>query len=643
MARRKKPKEPTVDEILTMYRQAAEYWSQYHFEADANYNVYKDQQAALVPKGYNVVRLGTANSIISTAADHITGDSPRVSVPEASESESAQARSERLEKGLQASMWRFQSALPENPIRTLVLNGLWSGMMVAKGPLFLADEWGDIPIESEYADENSYTEDSQDYEANKKVTWPFYWRAVDPRNVYADPGTVGRKWVIVAYARTVGDIKAQLPEWDGRTPEMRKSDEPLADTVEVWWLEFWSEYHKCYLVGTRPVVAKEELATLAGYAKSRKVNEAAMIGKVYTHRYRKPPFQIRSSGYGSDSGKPHERFEAIISRARPLLNQEIVIHSQIDAVMRRTAWPIVLTTIGSGFDSLEPGTVKEMDEKAITLTKSFTELQPQIPQMLLQEADYISAQIQEATFPNVVQGIKAKGIASGYGQNSLVAQAKVKYGAAVVNLSWLLSDFLVDFGRCVQYVVEEPVYVWGDTKWGRVDATLKPSDINDLRHVVVTVNPKIPADRANEIEIGGVLVDRGAIDMDTYVQDFVGYENPGEMRLRVLRDRALQSPEIGRVMALWAALKGGYIDKVMEMATDLGMDPGQLLAVLGFGNPSQQAAAPNQGAGAPSQIAAARQGGTATMFGGAQKTQPAPGSPSAVRDQAVPGLTANGR
>lgn len=647
MARRIRIKEPTNTDILSKYTEAQNYWAQYHYQADQDYKTYKDKQEAQVPDGYNVVRLGTANSIISTAADHITGDSPRIKVPEANDSESALARSERLEKGLQAALWRFQSVLTENPIRTLVINGLWSGMMVAKGPLFLSEEWGDIPIESDYEDKDEYTRDSEDYETNKKVSWPFYWRAEDPRYVFPDPGTVGRKWVIVSYARTVGSVKAQWPSWDGRTPGMSKQSEPLPDTAEVQWVEYWDEYFKCYLLAARPMqvtaAPKANYAELLGaFKRSRSITDMEVLGKVYRHKYKKPPFQIRSSGYGSDSGQPHERFESIITRARPLLNQEIVIHSQLDAIMRRTAWPIVLTTLNSGFDSLEPGTVKEMDEKALQLTKSFTELQPQIPQMLMAEADYISQQIQEATFPNVVQGIKAKGIASGYGQNSLVAQAKVKYGAAVVNLSWLLSDAMVDFARCVQYVVDEPVYLWGKTKWGMADAVLKPSDINDLRHVEVTVNPKIPADRANEIEIGGVLVDRGAIDMDTYVQDFVGYENPGEMRKRVLRDRALQSPEILRVMGLWAALKGGYIDKVMEMAVEIGMDPGQLLAILGFGNPSQQAAAPNQGAGAPSQVAAARQGGTATMFGGNLKAQPVPGSPSDVRNQTVPGVPIGG-
>lgn len=638
MARKRKDAKPTVPEILGKYTEALNYWSIYHFQANDNYLIYKDQQAASVPDGYNVVRLGTANSIISTAADHIAGDSPKVQVPEANDSKSAQERSEELEKGFQAALWRFQSMHTENPVRTLVINGLWSGLMVAQGPLFLAEEWGKIPIESDYSNKADYTIDAADYEDNKKTNWPFYWRAVDPRFFYPDPGTIGRKWVIISYPRTVGSIAVQHPGWNKKTPDMRAGDKPLSDTTEVQWLEYWDEHYKCYLVGARPTISVEELRTPSGYAKSAQVNEGAMLEEVYSHSYGKPPFQVRASGYGTDSGKPHERFESIIERAKNLLNQEIVVASQIDAIMRRTAWPIVLTPTNSGFDSLEPGTIKEMSADDIAATKSFTELQPQIPQMLLQEMDYISAQIEEATFPRVVQGIKAKGISSGYGQNSLVAQAKVKYGAAVVNLASLLSEFFVDFGRCIQHVVEEPVYIWGETRWGMVDAVLKPDDINDLKHVIVVVNPKIPADRANEIEIGGVLLDRHVIDIDTYVQDFVGYENPGEMRVRVMRDLALQSPEIIRVMSLWAALKGGYIDKVMEMADQIGMDRGQLLAMLGFGNPSQQAPAVNQGAGAPQNVAAQRQGSQPTLFGGAMKQQPAPGSPSDIRNQVVPGL-----
>lgn len=609
---RKKSEQLSAEDILARFRVAEEYWGTLHSEMETDRTFFNLAWPVKAPQGYNVIYPDTARTIVMTAADHVAGDSPKVKVPEAGLSKRAQERSEALEKGLQAALYRSQVALLENPIRTLVINGLWSGMMVAQGPIFDPDAWGAEPIESEY--EGDYASARAEYEATKKVSWPFYWRPVDPRYVFPDPGTCGKKWVIVHYERAAGEIKAQWPQWSGK---LKGSSEVLPDNTKVQWYECWTETQRFYMAGTEVIDAKP-------------------------HRYGKPPFQIRSAGYGDDSGLPHERFRSILWPARSLLFAEIGAWSHRDALIRRTAWTQMLSPKGAGFDSIEPGTVKEIDQQYLAdpnLIRSVTEINPVAIQAVDGEIASLDFQIQKATFPNVVQGIKAKGISSGYGQNSLVAQAKVKYGAIAVNLQSLVEEFLVDLAHCVEKVVEEPVPVWGHTKWGVLDAVLKPDDIDGLKYVIVTVNPKLPAERANEIEMGGVLLDRGAIDMDTYLQDFVGYENPGEMRVRVLRDRALNSPEIQRVLSFAAALKGGYLDYVMDQALMLGIDPAALLSVLGFGNPSQQAPAANQGAGAPQNVAAQRQGSQATMFGGAQKSQPVPGSPSDVRDQAVPGVS----
>jgi hypothetical protein len=396
-------------------------------------------------------------------------------------------------------------------------------------------------------------------------------------------------------------------------------------------MEFWSETHRVYLVG--------HIAPSAG--SSAFWNGAKAVDAIRTHRYGKPPFQIRSAGYGNDSGQPDERFRPLFWAAESLIEAEIRAYSHRDALIRNTAWTQMLAPIGSGFDAVEPGTVKEIPVEFLGtgLIRPVTMVEPMAIQAVSQEIDDLDAAIQKATVPNVVQGIKAKGIASGYGQNSLVAQAKVRYGAAARNLQALLEEFLVDLGRCIENVVGEDVPVWGHTRWGVVDSVLKPSDIDGLRYVVVTINPKLPADRANEIAIGGTLLKEGVIDTDFYLQEYVGVEQPGEMRERVLRDRALQDPAIVRVLALAAALKGGYIDYAMDAAKQIGMDPGQLLAVLGFGNPSQQSPGANQGTGSPMNVGA-QQG--PSMFGGNMKPQPVPGGPSDVRDQSVPGVSIGG-
>lgn len=616
MARRQKARLPTAEDILDLFRQAENYWKPLHDQMEIDNQIFNLALPVTAPDGYNVIYPGTGNSIVMTAADHIAGDAPQVKVPEAGLSKRAQERSEDLEQALQASLYRFQADQVENTYRTLVVNALWSGMMVSQGPIFDPTAWGLEPIESEpstYDGYDAYATAKDDYDTTKRVRWPFIWRAVDPRYVFPDPGTCGKKWVIVKYDRIAGEIKAQWPEWDMRLAD-DKSGKPLPADQKVTWMEFWSETHRVYMAGNK------------------------ILDKVREHRYGKPTFQIRSAGYGNDSGIPEERFRSILWAARSLIKAEIGAFSHRDALIRKTAWTQMLAPIGSTLKSMEPGTVVYDTPENIEAIKAISEIQPLAIQAVSMEIDQLDAEIQKATFPNVVQGIRAKGIASGYGQNSLVAQARVKYGAVVINLQSLLAEFLVDLARCVQHVVGESVPVWGHTKWGNLDSVLKLEDVDGLQYVVVDVNPKLPADRANEIEAGGVLLDRGVIDTDFYLSEYVGVEQPGKMRERVLRDRALQDPAIIRVLALAAALKGGYIDYVMQQAQAIGMDPGQMLSVLGFGNPSQMAPAQNQGAGAPQNVAAQRQGGQATMFGGALKAQPVPGSPSDVRDQAVPGV-----
>lgn len=604
MARKKNP-DLTAEDVVKKFTISQNYFSTLHAEMDYDNRIFELALPVKAPQGFNVIYPDTGRTIVMTAADHIAGDSPKVQVPEMGLTKKAQDRSERLEKGLQASLYRIQSVMTENPIRTLVVNGLWSGMMVSQGPLFDADEWGLVPVRSDYEGGDAYDDAQDEYETTKRINWPFMWKAIDPRYFFPDPGTMGKEWVVIYYERTAGSIKEQWPEWNGK---LKGSNVPVPDDQLLEWYEYWDETRRIYMVG-------------------------ADILDQRAHRYGKPPFQVRSAGYGNDaSAFPHERYRSILWPARSLLLAEIGAWSHRDALIRRTAWTQVLAAKGSGFDSIEPGTVKEIDVSYLSdpnLIRSFSEINPVAIQAVDGEIASLSLQIQKATFPDVVQGIRAKGIASGYGQNSLVAQARVKYGAIVVNLTSLLQETLVDLAHCVEKVIEEDVPVWGKTKWGMLDAVLQKDDVGGLRYVVVDINPKLPADRANEIELGGVLLDRGVIDVDFYLQEYVGVEEPGQMRIRVLRDRALNDPSIQRVLALHAALKGGYIDYVMEAAKDIGMDPTQLLSVLGFGNPSQQAPAPNQGGGNPQNVAAQRQGGQPTLFGGNQKTQPVAGAPAA--------------
>src|SRR5258706_6667267 len=327
---------------------------------------------------------------------------------------------------------------------------------------------------------------------------------------------------------------------------------------------------------------------------------------------------------------------------------------------------MILEPTGAGLDELAPGKVKIIPVEFIKEIRSFDCFDPQMIASLVALYQHLGEQIEQATFPNVVKGIRATGIHSGYGQNSLVAEAKVKFGPAVVNLEALEQEFNVALAHCVQHVIEEPLPIWGRTKWGFLDATLDPDDIQDLQHVVVTVNPKLPTDRANEIAIMQVLRAEGLIDDATSITDYAGYTNPGEMLERVAADRAMKSPEVQRVINLAAIMENGYFDYLVEAAKKIGMPMGQLLNILGLGSPQQQQGTGNPqqqypqggGAGQPANPAAqmsarpaapsqstlgqpnkAQPNGplTGSITGAVRQAQTA-GTPSNIRNRAVPGI-----
>ena len=619
MARPRRPKieAPTKDLIVARKQEAERYWNPLHADMDRDdeYFNLKRKVSAPAPYDQDIIYPPTGNSIVITLADHVAGDSPQIRVPEANDTLKAQGRSERMEKGLQASLVRFREVKRMDPIRALVISAGWSGMLASKGPIFDPSAWGLKPERDDYRDESGYDSAMGEYEARKRTEWPFYWEICDPRTVFADPGTHGRNWVIVTYQRLVGDIAAQWPEWDRRTAGMSKSDPPMPEDSKVEWVEYWDRHHRAYMVGGDFIDGPRE------------------------HRYGKPPFQIRASGLGKETGDPEEVYRSMLFPVRNLLDAQIKTKSQMSVIIRNTAWSTFLSVNNSGFTKMEPGKVVQMkDADSIRAVRSVTELRPEVAGAIEGHAQSIDSDIEEGTYPQVVKGIKARGIASGYGQNSLVAQAKVRFGPVAVALQSLLSEFFSDFLRCVETVVEEPVPIWGPLAGGFVDAELDPKDINGYYFNIVTVSPKIPGEDAIALQEGEHLLSLGAIDMGTFSQRYAGVENPGEMHRLVLRDKIMNSPEFVRMATIEAAVQTGLIDRALDIAQQWGIDPSPLLQVLGFGVPGQQ-----QMPNTPAPANPANQAAQSTLAArpdSTAKAQPInqPGPQQAVRNAAVPGM-----
>lgn len=597
---------PSGDEVMERAREYQQFWTTTHAQMQIDRELYTLSSLIEVPDGYNTVRPSTGNTVVLTLADHVAGDRPQVKVPEANLTKKASRRSERMEKWVQAALPRFFSQAPVSQVRSAIINFGWAGMAVSQGPLFMADAWGEEPERAGYDSMQEYEDDLEDYNAQKRTTWPFHWRMVDPRFVFLDPGSFGKETVIVHYQRTAGSIKRQWREWSMRRPN---GGTPYRASDLVDWYEFWDESHRVYMAGGEVLDSRR-------------------------HRYGKPQFQIRAAGFGEESGEPHEIFRSLLFPARSMIRQQIRAWCQLDAVMRKAAWTHMLTTENSAFQGIIPGHTSRLKPEDIELTKPVTELRGEVIQALLQEIALIGGSIEEATYPRVVGGdASATKVNSGYGVNSLAALGKIKFGTVAVAAEGLLSEFVSDLFHCVENVVEEPVPVWGDTKRGWVDLELGPDDIDGYYYNIISLNPKMPIDRANEIQIGSVLYrdGEGVIDSATYLQDFAGYEQPEEMLVRVQKERIMRLPAVQQIMGLAALEETGMLDFIVAKAKEWGLPVEALLTQLGILQPPPAPPTLGPGAGGPGG-AAPNGGGVAPAAPGAPGAQAEP-MPGSLRDQ----------
>src|SRR5678815_4852362 len=93
---------PTVEEILALKQNLTTYYQQWHDQQrndelyyTRNYTVTSD--AGTPPAGFEQVRPPSATQIIEMAADHSTGNSPRIHVPRRKETTKAQEQTTIME------------------------------------------------------------------------------------------------------------------------------------------------------------------------------------------------------------------------------------------------------------------------------------------------------------------------------------------------------------------------------------------------------------------------------------------------------------------------------------------------------------------------------------------------------------------
>ena len=525
-----KRKKPTVEEIVELRWEMDSVYSRLHAqqrEDDQFYNLLYDVAVSTTPDNFETVRPPTATTIIDMTADHASGNFPRLHVPRRKESAKAQEQTTVMEKAAQGFWYRTIANSSTNILRAWAQSGALRGAIC--GSLsYDGDMLADLPVPSEHGGMESaeYKELREEAEALRQSSWPFRLDYIDPMEVYPDPTTDGREFVIHAFKRKIYDVLRVWPGWDRMVPG---DQEPRKMTDEIEFISYSDPEYRAYIV--------------AGVIPHSRGYPLSKIGNgVQKHGYGFNPYFYIAGGFGSPFGSPEHRFRGMLTNVRDLLKLEARRMTHLDALIAQQAFPWLIAQRGVDPD-MQLGGVTYVPQ-GTRVQDAITEMRPVVPiQEIVLELDTARSAIQRATIPDALGGTRPRGVDSGYHESLLVGTGRARIRALSNGLERAVEWASSGFYKLVEHKVKGPVSVWGkgmDTEQEFV--TIKPEDIKGHYEVYASLVPSLPQDDSVNIANGLKLYEHGAIPIRDILETYAGRENAEELLNERLGEDVLKSP-----------------------------------------------------------------------------------------------------
>jgi hypothetical protein len=504
------------------------YWQSSKRQIINGFHWYHKEIPIVTPKQVEPHVPSTATTLVNDAADHLAGNDPNYEVKvRRVGSEREDVERQRIQTSLNTAFDLIGKDAGHPLHRSLAINAGWSGMMAVK-----------ISIREGWDVEKPRIEDIR-------------WQVQDPRWVYPDPGTQGRKAVIVWMQQNVGLIRQQWPDWDGHwfpnagwegqfyaSPyidtaltnpaggfigERKRLPQPLNDNATVTWIEYWDEKYKCFIANGVPVFRSEY-----GY-------------DLIEHGMGFCPFSIQAAGYGTLTGEPHHRFRSMLANVFSELDTEAALLTQLKWIVQETAWPIYLAPKDTeGEFDLEPGSINFMENpESIKVIRALREDAVE-PKAIIDLLQYVKEEIERATYPRILKGDAPGGVRAGYPIAILNAQAKLKFAAPTGALREIFKDLGMKTLAVVKNRFKVPTEVIDGFK-------IKPTDYDDyVGRITVRLEPKLPQDYATLLPIMEFLYGSAKFPGTEVIRE-MGYEFPEQLREQRMAEMLEEDPRVMQV------------------------------------------------------------------------------------------------
>lgn len=500
---------PEIDDILTLFRNGRRYFEGFHKQCLIEEDFILGRRTVTAPEGIDPVSPGTANALINIATDHVDVNNLAIDVPS---SPRARARAERLKKFYQGAWLSFKKPI----LRTSVAQEFAYGIAFRK-TMFNSDRWPDAPRLDSFGDNLSgYKEALQEFMDLRCITWPIDEEVVRPSNLVWDDSKARMKWAIEFYERPIEELTARYPEW---TPSIMSD----AQRGFAMWMEYWDEEWYGYIADNQ------------------------WVWGPYKHGYGFLPYTqiVPNRSFNFNDGSPQDRYQGILKPAHNLLDEEARLVTQIESIIRTIAWRTL------DFQGPRAQTEEAMSTYQLFGAKNYLppgvtvdlSPNPQVPSDLWQQLNTIQNYIEQLTFPNVVRGMRPRGVSSGFGISVLSGMGRLVFQAAADGLQRSVEESNTKFAKLVENKIRGRITVHARSQIHNFDQSIEPDDIRGMYENMVKVKAEAPEEREREALLAMRLHGAGIISLYE-AQRRAGIANPLEEQMQTRAEQLLNNDQM---------------------------------------------------------------------------------------------------
>ncbi len=174
------------------------------------------------------------------------------------------------------------------------------------------------------------------------------------------------------------------------------------------------------------------------------------------------------------------------------------------------------------------------------------EVQPspmvQVPPDLSNQLANVQNYIEQATFPNVIRGMRPRGISSGFGVSVLAGMGRLVFQGVADGMARSIEVDNAHFAQLVENKIQGPITVHARSDIHDFDQRIEPDDIRNMYENTVKIKAEAPEEREREALLAMRLHGAGIISLYEAMRRS-GIVNPLEEQMQIRAEQLLNSEQ----------------------------------------------------------------------------------------------------